>query len=87
MELFMCSIKDRALDAFLRPFFVPHRNLAIRGFTDEVNRVDGDMFKHPEDYDLYFLGVFDDVAGVMMIGHDRPNLVVRGQDVKREVQP
>ena len=42
MILFVVCVKDRAADVFNRPFFVPHRNVAIRDFTDEVNRVAGD---------------------------------------------
>ena len=39
MLLFVVSIKDRAAEVFNRPAFVPHRNVAVRDFTDEVNRV------------------------------------------------
>lgn len=81
MLLFAVSIKDRAADVFMRPFFVPHRNVAIRDFTDEVNRASGDnqLNKHPDDFDLYLLGQFDDASGSFV--SDDPVVLVRGKDV------
>lgn len=81
MILFVVSVKDRAADVFNRPFFVPHRNVAIRDFTDEVNRVAGDnqLNKHPDDFDLYLLGEFDDARGVVL--NNEPQVLVRAKDV------
>ena len=33
------SVKDLAAQTFGQVHFVPHKNFAIRSFTDEVNRV------------------------------------------------
>ena len=81
MILFVVSVKDRAADVFNRPFFVPHRNVAIRDFTDEVNRVaaDNQLNKHPDDFDLYLLGEFDDARGVVL--NSEPQVLVRAKDV------
>lgn len=81
MILFVVSVKDRAADVFNRPFFVPHRNVAIRDFTDEVNRVaaDNQLNKHPDDFDLYLLGEFDDSRGVVL--NSEPQVLVRAKDV------
>jgi hypothetical protein len=81
MILFVVSVKDRAADVFNRPFFVPHRNVAVRDFTDEVNRVAGDnqLNKHPDDFDLYLLGEFDDARGVVL--NNEPQVLVRAKDV------
>jgi hypothetical protein len=81
MILFVVSVKDRAADVFNRPFFVPHRNVAIRDFTDEVNRVaaDNQLNKHPDDFDLYCLGEFDDSAGSLI--NNQPVILVRAKDV------
>lgn len=59
------SIRDRAADAFGRPAFVPSQGTAIRSFQDEVNRQDAnnEMNRHPDDFDLYILGHFDDQTG------------------------
>ena len=81
MMHFVVSIKDRAAEVFNRPFFVPHRNVAIRDFTDEVNRVAGDnqLNKHPDDFDLYLLGEFDDSRGAFV--NNEPQVLVRAKDV------
>ena len=81
MFLFVVSVKDRAADVFNRPFFVPHRNVAIRDFTDEVNRAaaDNQLNKHPDDFDLYLLGEFNDSTGEFSIS--QPQVLVRAKDV------
>ena len=82
MILFIVSVKDRAADVFNRPFFVPHRNVAVRDFTDEVNRsaADNALNKHPDDFDLYLLGQFDDSDG-SFASAGTPVVLVRGKDV------
>lgn len=82
MLQFVVSVKDRAADVFNRPFFVPHRNVAVRDFTDEVNRVaaDNQLNKHPDDFDLYLLGTFDDNTGTFSM-EEQPLVLVRAKDV------
>ena len=82
MLQFVVSVKDRAADVFNRPFFVPHRNVAVRDFTDEVNRfaADNQLNKHPDDFDLYLLGTFDDNAGTFDM-EEQPVVLVRAKDV------
>jgi hypothetical protein len=81
MHLFVVCVKDRAAEVFNRPFFVPHRNVAIRDFTDEVNRsaADNQLNKHPDDFDLYLLGEFNDNSGEFSIS--TPQVLVRAKDV------
>lgn len=73
------SVKDRAVDAYNRPFIVPTTGAAIRSFTDEVNRKESEMYAHPEDYDLYEIGTFDDQTG--NISTQQPRVLTRAQDV------
>lgn len=63
MKMITVAIKDRALDAFMRPFFAQTRGQAIRMFNDEINNNQSPMFNHPDDYDLYFLAEWDDSTG------------------------
>ena len=83
MNMIVCSIKDRAADAFGRPFFVPAVGIAIRGFQDKVNRQDKDnqVFNHPDDFDLYELGMFDDESGMFDL-LDVPKLLMLGKQAK-----
>lgn len=63
MKLVIVAVQDRALAAFNRPFFVPTRGAAIRAFSDEINKTDSPMHAHPDDFDLYELGNWDDETG------------------------
>jgi hypothetical protein len=77
------SVKDSAAEAYGRPMYLQSLGVAIRSFTDEVNREDKDnqLFNHPDDFDLYELGVFDDSIGKYEL-RDNPTVIVRGKDVK-----
>lgn len=79
MEMICCAIKDRALDAFMRPFFMQTRSQAIRGFQDEVNRPgeDNPLNKHPEDHELYQLATWSDTDGKFTQAIER---LVSGKD-------
>ncbi len=83
MKLVLCSVKDRAADAYGRPMFVPSVGVAIRSFSDEVNRKDSEnqLFNHPDDFDLYELGEFDDNTGLFVL-HEQPKLLSLGKQVK-----
>lgn len=79
------AVRDRAADAYMRPFFVPTIGMAVRSFQDEVNRanVENPLFAHPEDYDLYVLGVFDEDTGRFLNEEPQPRMVAVGKDCKK----
>ncbi len=54
------TVYDQKAKAFLPPFFLPETGMATRVFTDCVNDASHQFFKHPEDYNLYEIGTFDD---------------------------
>lgn len=83
MKMIVVSIKDRAAHAFGRPFYVPSVGVAIRSFQDEVNRAaeDNQMFQHPDDFDLFDLGSFDDNSGCFEL-YESPVLLTLGKQVK-----
>lgn len=78
----VCAVRDSAMEAFLRPFFVPTTNMAARSFVDEVNRnaEDNAMYKHPDDYTLYCLGEFDEETGIFT---NDAQVIMRAKDVKK----
>lgn len=81
MLLQVVAVRDRAIDTFGQPFYVTHVGQAIRGFSDAINSgKDDNMAKHPEDFDLYHLGEFDD-SGAKFHCLDSPRLVAVGKDV------
>ena len=83
MKQIICTVKDRAADAYGRPMFVPSAGVAIRSFSDEINRnnADNQLFNHPDDFDLYELGEFDDNSGLFSL-HEQPKLLSLGNQVK-----
>jgi len=83
MKLSLCSVKDRAADAYGRPMFVPSTGVAIRSFSDEINRAadDNQLYNHPDDFDLYEFGEFDDNSGRFNL-HEEPKLLSLGKQVK-----
>lgn len=85
MKQVVVSIKDRAADAFGRPAFVPSVGVAIRSFSDEVNRSDPDnqMNSHPDDFDLFELGMYDDSTGIVEM-LESPRLLILGKQAKTQ---
>ena len=69
MQLLIVAIRDSAVGAFMRPFYMASTGQAIRSFQDEVARKaeDNMMYNHPEDFELFQLGVFDDSDGSFQI--------------------
>lgn len=63
MTHFIIAVRDRQLQAFMRPFTAQTLGQAIRSFRDETNRKDSDINQHPEDYELYHLGHFNEQTG------------------------
>jgi len=83
MKMLVCTIRDRAAEAYGRPFFLPATGVAIRSFQDEVNRnaPDNQIYAHPDDFDLYELGIFDDFDGSFSL-HEAPKLLALGKQLK-----
>jgi len=83
MQMQIVAIHDRAADAFGRPIFVNSLGQAIRSFQDEINRPgdNNEMNKHPDDFDLYHLGLYDDNTG-RMISLDEPKQIAIGKQLK-----
>jgi len=83
MKLILCSVKDRAADAYGRPMFVPSSGVAIRSFSDEINRNadDNQLHNHPDDFDLYEFRVFDDNSGLFDL-YEQTKLISLGKQVK-----
>lgn len=80
MKLIVCSIKDSALEAYMRPFFVPTSGMAVRAFTDEVNKAGSEMGAHRGDYVLFEIATFDEDSGLFE-NRETPRQLIRGSDL------
>lgn len=83
MKYLIVAVRDRAADVFAQPMFVATKGSAIRSFADEINsKNDNSMLaKHPEDFDLYFLGSYTDTEGSFEV--NRPEMIAVGKDLVR----
>lgn len=64
MKYLIMTIKDRAVEAYQPIACTRAEGEAIRGFQDAINNPqNGILYNHPDDYDLYLLGTFDDETG------------------------
>ena len=63
MLMRMFAIYDVAVKAYMQPFFMQSEAAAVRAFTDLVNDPTSGVGKHPSDYTLFELGVYDDTTG------------------------
>lgn len=81
MILFVVAIRDRAAQVYGQPNFVTSIGGAIRGFADEINRpADNNMLsKHPEDFDMFHLGSYNDEIGEFQCG--TPKQIAIGKDL------
>ncbi len=59
------SIFDSKAQAYLPPFCLAEKAMAVRIFGDCVNSDDHQFGKHPGDYTLFELGSFDDSVCVV----------------------
>lgn len=73
------AVRDRAINAFGTPIFTRTVSAGIRAFAEEAQRKESEICKHPEDYDLYELGEYNDDTGA--ITPCAPRMVAIGKDV------
>lgn len=63
MIYFMCSIFDKAAACYNPPSCVPAPGVAVRHFEDLVNGEVSIFTKHPDHFELYHVGHFNDANG------------------------
>jgi len=82
MKMVIVSILDTAAGAYGRPAYLASEGVAVRQFQDEVNRAsdDNQLYKHPDDFQLYYLGTFDDNSGAFDLLAS-PKMIARAKDI------
>lgn len=63
MQLKIYSIRDTKAEVFHPPFFQKSHGEAERSFSELLRDEKSLIYKYPEDYDLYYLGNYDDQTG------------------------
>jgi len=63
MLLNVYSIRDIKAETYGSPFYLSQDGQALRAFGDLVGDEKTSIHKHPEDYQLFKLGTYDDNSG------------------------
>jgi len=84
MKLQIFAVKDRAINAYMRPWFAQTQGQATRMFQDEVNNRQGEINKHADDYDLWHLATFDDNMGTIEMLPEGPQQLALGKQLKEQ---
>lgn len=72
------AIKDQAIEAFGQPFFVQAQGMAVRMFMDETHNRESQISKHPEDFELWYLGEYEPTTG--QVTNNQPERINRATD-------
>lgn len=81
MELKAFSIRDAKAEIFNPPFYKKTHGEAERDFKTLVNDPKSQVHMYAEDYDLYFIGVYDDNSG-KFLPLDTPQHLVKAVQLK-----
>lgn len=57
------ALRDTKVAAFLAPFTAPNNEVAKRLVIDAMDNPESVISKHPEDFNLFCLGHFDEQTG------------------------
>lgn len=62
---FAFAIRDIKTDSFMLPFFQSHKAGAMRMFSELARDPQAPVAKHPEDFQLFEIGVYDPQTAAM----------------------
>lgn len=65
MKVQIFTILDAKVGAFAQPWFSQTRESGMRAFLEAARDPDTMLAKHPHDFALYVVGMFDDETGVI----------------------
>lgn len=84
MKMEAYSVFDKAVNAFMAPFFCRSRGEALRSFISAVNDEKGPFALNLPDYTLYYIGLWDDASG-SLTSPDRPDKVLSAPEASHRV--
>lgn len=79
MVLKVFSIRDSKAEVYNMPFYQKTMGEAERSFRQAAMDEKTTLSKYPEDYDLYYLGEYDDNSG-KLIPKDTPEHIMKAVD-------
>lgn len=78
------SIRDQKSEIFNLPFFAKTHGEAERNFGAVVNDEKTVVGQHPEDFDLYHIGEYDDNLG-QFEPLDTPQVIIKAVQLKKPI--
>lgn len=81
MQLKVFTIRDSKAETFGQPFFQKTHGEAERNFTQLAKDPKSTINTFPEDFDLYYLGIYDDQKGTFG-ALETPQHVVKAVEVR-----
>lgn len=66
MKLNVYTVFDKAVNAYMQPFFCRSKGEAIRSFSEACSDKSSNFFKYSQDYILVELGEYDDQTGLFI---------------------
>ena len=84
MEINVYAIYDVAAACYKQPFMIRTDGEALRGFMDLAVSDENDIGKHPEHFQLFKLGRFNDGSG--LYSENTPKLLATAQEMVAKAQ-
>jgi hypothetical protein len=84
MKINVYAIYDVAAAIYKSPFMMRTDGEALRGFMDLSVSGENEIGKHPEQFQLFKIGVFDDGSG--LYSSNTPTLLATAQEMVAESQ-
>lgn len=85
MEHKVYSIRDAKAEIFNLPFFKKTHGEAERDFNTLVNDDKSSVHAYPDDFDLYYVGTYDDCTGKLLTLDTPQHIVKAVQLVKKQL--
>lgn len=79
----MYSVRDQKAEVFNLPFYSKTHGEAERNFTQLVNDEKSMPGNYPDDYDLYWIGDYNDQTGVVT-PLDTPQHIIKAVQVSKK---
>jgi len=74
----MYAVLDTKGAYYTVPHFQPRDEMAVRSFRDAIANPQVEMSRHPEDYNLYHVGAFNDADGSLIPNATGPRFICSG---------
>lgn len=80
------TVYDSKTLSYSSPFFQPAHGAAVRMFSDLAHDTNTSVGRHPKDYSLFCVGVFDDQTGFIKALDAREHIVDAASLVQKSMQ-